>query len=194
MKATSADTVFQQPLESTRGSKKEKPTMILASIGLFIGGVFGMAGTFAPSASLRGLAWGVDGTALIVAGALLVVCYFRKGYDVTAAGFLIFIIGEALILSCTAMDLDANASPFGAGTGLWAASLAVISSQKLFPVIVRCAGFIAAMLFAVVSVQIFTGHSFNGLTKPLPFYAYPFFVLAIFGWAWKILRPTPVAP
>lgn len=43
---------------------------LIASIGLVVGAVLGMAGTFAPSASLRGLAWGVDGTALVVGTAL----------------------------------------------------------------------------------------------------------------------------
>jgi hypothetical protein len=32
----------------------------IAALGLVIGAVFGIAGTFAPSSSLRGLAWGVD--------------------------------------------------------------------------------------------------------------------------------------
>ncbi|PYN92874.1 MAG: hypothetical protein DMD91_31470 [Candidatus Rokuibacteriota bacterium] len=30
-----------------------------------------MAGTFAPSAAFRGLAWGIDGVSLVMAGALL---------------------------------------------------------------------------------------------------------------------------
>ena len=90
MKATLTRAIFQQPLESTRWRTKEKSTKITASIGLLIGGILGMAGSFAPSASLRSLAWGLDGTALIVASALLAVYYFRKGYDATAAGFLIF--------------------------------------------------------------------------------------------------------
>jgi hypothetical protein len=169
---------------------KEKLTNMTASIGLIIGGILGMAGSFAPSASLRSLAWGIDGIGLIIAGALLAVYYFRKGYDAAAAGFLIFTIGEALILSSSAMNLDENISTFGAGTGLWAASLSLISFQKVFPILIRCIGFLAAALFAVVAIQIFTGHPLNALTKPLPFYAYPFFAVTIFGWAWNLLR-TP---
>lgn len=169
---------------------KEKLTTITASIGLFTGGILGMAGSFAPSASLRSLAWGVDGISLIFAGALLVVHYFRKGYDTTAAGFLIFTIGEGLILSSSAINLDANMSSFGAGTGLWAASLLLISFQKVFPLLIRCLGIIAAVLFAIVSFKIFAGNSLNALTKPLPFYAYPFFAATIFGWAWKLLRTS----
>jgi hypothetical protein len=169
---------------------KEKRTTVTASIGLLVGGILGMAGSFVPSASLRSLAWSIDGIGLIIAGALLVVYYFRKGYDVTAAGFLIFTIGEALILSSSGINLDADVSSFGAGTGLWAASLSLISVQKVFPIVVRCTGFIAAVLFAVVSIKIFLGDPINALTKPLPFYAYPFFAATIFGWAWHLLR-TP---
>src|SRR5215211_4139125 len=59
---------------------------LITAIGLVIGAVLGMAGTFAPSASLRGLAWGVDGTALVVASALLAVHHFHRGNDLAAAG------------------------------------------------------------------------------------------------------------
>jgi hypothetical protein len=166
----------------------EKLTKTTASIGLIIGGILGMAGSFAPSASLRSLAWGLDGIGLIIAGALLATYYFRKGYDATAAGFVIFIIGEAIILSSSGINLDQNIPSFGAGTALWAASLILISSQNVFPLLVRCLGFIAGVLFVVVSIQIFTGGPLNALTKPLPFYAYPFFAATIFGWAWILLR------
>src|SRR5262245_30489879 len=58
----------------------------IAASGLVIGAVLGMAGTFAPSASLRGLAWGIDGTAIIVGAAILVIHHARKGNDLAAAG------------------------------------------------------------------------------------------------------------
>ena len=45
----------------------DKSLRVLASIGLIVGGALGTAGTFAPSASLRGLAWGIDGVALVIA-------------------------------------------------------------------------------------------------------------------------------
>ena len=77
---------------------------LVASIGLTVGAVLGMAGTFAPSA-LRGLAWSLDGIALVVAGALLLVHHFRRGNDIAAAGFLVFVAGDGLILSGAAMEL-----------------------------------------------------------------------------------------
>ena len=168
----------------------DKQTKAIAAVGLFTGGILGMVGSLVPSPSFRGLAWGLDGIALILACTLLTVYYVRKGYDTLAAGFLIFAIGEGLILSCNAQDLNADVSTFGAGTGLWTAALALISLQKVFPFVIRLTGFIAAALFAVTSVQIFAGSSLNALTEPLPFYAYPFFAATLSGWGWMLLKKT----
>lgn len=166
----------------------EKLTRTIASVGLIIGGILGMAGSFAPSAPLRSLAWGIDGTGLVLASSLLTIYYFRHGYDAAAAGFLIFGIGEGVILSGSEINPETSIASFGAGTILWAASLALISMQRIFPMLIRCTGLIAAGLFSIVAVLIFTGHSINSLTAPLPFYAYPFFAVTIFGWAWVLLK------
>ena len=160
----------------------------IAASGLVVGAVLGMAGTFAPSAPLRGLAWGIDGIALIVAAALLTVHYFRRGNDVVAAGFLVFVVGEALILSGAAMDLAASTPLFAAGVGLWAASLVLISASNVMPLWVRGFGLFAALLFTVVAVQIFSGRALTPLSQPLPFFAYPFLAATLFGWAWVNYR------
>ena len=49
----------------------------------------------------------VDGTALIVAAALLAVHHGRRGNDLAAAGFLLFVAGEALILCVSLPGGDA---------------------------------------------------------------------------------------
>ena len=172
----------------------ERVMEITAAIGLFIGAVFGIVGSFTPSATFRGLAWGIDGIGLILASGLLTIYYFRKGLDLTAGGFLIFAIGQSLVLSSSGMNFDEYDYSFGAGTGLWATSLIVIGFQKTYPIIVRIAGLIAAVLFAIVAVQILATQPVNALTKPLPFYAYPIFVVAILGWAWTIIRKHPGSP
>lgn len=156
----------------------------VASLGLVTGAVLGMAGTLAPSAVWRGLAWGMDGTALIVASALLAIHHVRRGNDLAAAGFLVFVVGEALILSGVAMALEASAPPFAAGVALWAASLALVSTSKIMPLLVRGLGAVAAGLFAVVAVRMFMGAALTPLSQPLPFFAYPFFVATLLGWAW----------
>jgi hypothetical protein len=161
---------------------------LIAPSGLVIGAVLGMAGTFVPSASLRGLLWGLDGIALVIATALLTIHHFRRGNDLVAAGFLVFVVGEALILAGAAMDLEASAPLFGAGIGLWAASLTLVSAPNVMPSWLRLVATIAALLFATVAVQIFMGRALTPLSQPLPFFAYPFLAAALFGWAWVHYR------
>jgi hypothetical protein len=161
---------------------------LIASSGLVIGAVLGMAGTFVPSASLRGLFWGLDGIALIVATALLTIHHFQRGNEVIGAGFLVFVAGETLILAGAAMDLVASGPVFAAGVGLWAASLILVSTPNVMPSWVRVVAAIAALLFAVVAVQAFMGHALTPLSQPLPFFAYPFLAATLFGWAWVHYR------
>jgi hypothetical protein len=160
----------------------------LAALGLVVGAVFGMAGTFVPSPSLRGLLWGLDGTALIAATALLTLHHFRRGHDTVAAGFLVFVAGETLIVAGAAMDFADSAPLFAAGVALWAASLLLISVPNVMPIWLRITACIGALLFAGVAVQIFTGTALTPLSQPLPFFAYPFLAVTLFGWAWVHYR------
>jgi hypothetical protein len=165
----------------------QRPSPI-APICLVVGALLGLAGSFAPSASLRGLAWGLDGTALTVAAALLAIHFIRCGQDSLAAGFLVFIAGEALVVSGSAMSLEASAPSFAAGAALWAAALVLISAPHVMPKVVRVLGFVAALLCAITALSIFAGRGLTPLSQPLPFFAYPFLVLTLCGWAWWCRR------
>ena len=165
----------------------------VAAAGLVVGAVLGMAGSFAPSAALRGLAWGADGVALIVASALLAVHHLREGHDQLAAGFLVFLAGETLIVSGSAMTLAESAASVAAGAGLWSAALALISASPVLPVFVRATGAVAALLLGITAARIFAGGDLNPLSKPLPFYAYPFLAITLLGWAWVHLRSRPAS-
>jgi len=172
----------------------DKSLRVLASIGLGVGGALGMAGTFAPSTSLRGLAWGIDGIALVMASPLLTLRFFRMGQEIVAAGFLVFAIGESLLVSGAAMDLARSAPSFGGGVGLWAAGLVLISAPRVFPMVVRLLGLVAALLFAATACRIFAGTPIMALSQPLPFFAYPVLVATFVGWIVTILRDrAPVA-
>jgi len=167
---------------------KEKSIIITSATGLILGCILGMAGSIVPSATFRSLAWAIDSSGLILAGVLLTLYYFRKGYDTVAVGFLTFAIAETVVFSSGVTDLDDNIPTFGSGVFLWALSIALLSLQRAFPLFVRCSGIIAAVLFAIASVLIFTGHPVNALAKPFPFYAYPFYAVTLVGWAWTLLR------
>jgi len=160
----------------------------VAPVGLVAGAVLGLAGTFAPSAALRGLAWGLDGTALVLATAILAIHHIRRGDVLLAAGFLVFVAGQTLVLSGSAMDLAASAPSFAAGASLWAASLVLISVSKVMPLWVRAVGLIAALMFTWTAIQVFSGHELTPLSRPLPFFAYPFLVATLLGWAWVHYR------
>ena len=161
---------------------------LIAAIGLVVGAVLGVAGTFAQSSSLRGLAWGLDGTALVVATAILTIYHSRRGNEGVAAGFLVFVAGEGLIVSTSAMDLVASAPVFAAGVALWSASLALVSASSLMPLFVRVVGFVGSFLFAVAAVQMFSGRALTPVSQPLPFFGYPFLAATLLGWSWVHYR------
>jgi hypothetical protein len=163
---------------------------IAAPCGLIIGAILGVAGTFASSASLRGLQWGIDGVALVVAGALLTIYHIERKNNLVAAGFLVFLAGQTLVLSTAATPLDSAGPVFAAGVSLWAASLVVISVPAVMPLWVRVVASIAAVLFSVVAVQLIQGQPLDALSRPLPFFAYPLLAATMFGWAWAHYRPV----
>ncbi len=147
-----------------------------------------MAGSVAPSDALRGLAWGIDGVSLVIASVVLAVYFFRRDDDLVAAGFVVFAIGQGLVLSGAAMSLTASIPSFGAGASLWAAALVLISVPRTFPIAVRILGFVTAVMFAVTVVQIYCGVPLHPKSEPLPTFAYPIFVATLGGWIWTLWR------
>jgi hypothetical protein len=163
---------------------------LIAVLGLGLGAVFGLAGTFVADVHLQAVLWAIDSVGLVVAAALLGVKFFRKGCDVIAGGFLVFAIGEGVMLSGTAAGPAGSVPAFAAGTALWATALLLISIPGEFTVTARLTGIVAAVLFAVTSGRIFGGEALLPTSSPLPFFAYPFLVLTFLGWIWTLLR-TP---
>lgn len=160
----------------------------IAALGLLVGAVFGLAGTLVGSAQVQASLWAVDSVGLVVATSLLALKYFRAGADVVAAGFLVFAIGEGVLLSGTAAGPRAGVPAFAAGTALWAAALALISAPHQLPRGLRLMGGAAACLFAVTAARIYAGHALLPTSSPLPFLAYPFLVATLLGWAWMLVR------
>ena len=149
----------------------------IAAGGLLAGAVFGLAGTFVASPALQASLWAIDSVALVVATSLLALRYFRSGVDVVAAGVLVFAIGEAVLLSGTA-----------AGPALWAAALVLISAPPRLRGWLRLLGGSAACLFAITAGRIYAGETLLPTSSPLPFFAYPFLVATLLGWAWMLVR------
>ncbi len=161
---------------------------ILAVVGLMAGGVLGMAGSMVVASNVRAVCWAVDGIGVIVATAILAVTYIRSGRMEIAVGFLIYTIGESVMLAGTSMSLEASVPAFAAGTALWSAGLALVSVPREFALWTRLAGLVAAVLFGIVSISIFRGLPLTPIARPLPFFAYPFLVLTFIGWIVAIVR------
>src|SRR6266705_361771 len=159
----------------------KNPVNVVAVGGLALGGAFGMIGTFVAQRKLQAAAWSIDGVALVVAAALLALRFFRKGNDLAAAGFVVFAIGEGIMLIGTETTLAGSVPSFAAGTALWSAALLLTSIPQGFASWTRLAGIIGATLFAVTSARIFWGEQVLPTSSPLPFFAYPFLVAYIRG-------------
>ena len=150
-----------------------------------------MAGTMVADATVRSAFWAIDSVGLVVATALLAVQYSRTGNDLVAAGFAVFALGESIMLGGTAAPLEASVPSFAAGTALWSAALLLTSIPRQFVLWGRLAGMTAAVLFAITSARIFCGGQTLPISKPLPFFAYPFLVLTFAGWAWTLVAAQP---
>ena len=167
---------------------------LIVLTGLALGAVLGMAGTAVPSASLRSIFWAIDGVGLIVATALLAIHFFRQQNDLLAAGFLIYAIGESVMLAGTAATIEASVPSFAAGTALWSAGIMLVSAPRGLALWNRIAGVIASVLFAATALQIFGGNAVTPLSRPLPSFAYPFLVLNFIGWGIAIARLPAALP
>jgi len=167
-----------------------KPMKVVVLAGLVLGAILGMAGTLVASDTLRAELWAIDSTALVVSTVVLALVFFRQRCDAVAAGFLVYAIGEAVMLGGTASPLAASVPAFAAGTALWAAGLLLTSAPPVMPIWSRATGAIAAILFGYTSLRIFAGTPLTPLSKPFPYFAYPFLVLTFAGWFVKTAKQT----
>ena len=165
-----------------------RPVDVVAAVGLALGGVFGLIGTVVTEQNVRAVSWAIDSVGLVVATSLLAMRFFRRGNDCVAAGFLVFAIGEGVMLSGTAGTLEASVPAFAAGTALWSAALLLTGVSREFAGWIRAVNTVGAVLFAITSARIFWGEQILPTASPLPFFAYPFLVLTFAGWIWTLLR------
>jgi hypothetical protein len=165
----------------------------VAALGLLVGAAFGLGGTLVGSPTVQASLWAIDSVGLVIATSLLTLKYYRAGSDIVAGGFLVFAIGEGVLLSGTAAGPSGSVPAFAAGTALWAAALALVSGPRVLPSWLRVLGAVAACLFAVTAGRIYAGESLLPTSSPLPFFAYPFLVATLLGWAWTLTR-RPARP
>jgi hypothetical protein len=162
---------------------------VIAAVGLALGGALGMAGAMVTQQDVRAILWAIDGAGLVMAAALLAIKYLRAGNEVVAGGFLVFAIGESIImLSGPAAGLPGSIPAFAAGAALWGTALFLISIPKLFVLPIRILGIVSAFLFIFTAARIFWGEQLLPTSAPLPTYAYPLLVATFVGWIWTLWR------
>jgi hypothetical protein len=166
---------------------------VIAGVGLALGGALGMAGAMVTQQNVQAMLWAIDGAGLVMAASMLAIKYFRIGNDVVAGGFLVFAIGEGVILlSGPAAGLAGSAPAFAAGTALWGTALLLVSVPKLFAMPIRILGVVSAVLFIVTAARIFWGEQLQPTSAPLPTFAYPVLVATFAGWIWTLWRETDI--
>ena len=163
---------------------------IIAAIGLGLGGTFGLAGAAVTQPNLQAILWAVDSAGLVMAAALLTVKYLQRGNGVVAGGFLVFAIGEGVLLSGTAAGPAGSIPSFAAGSALWGTALLIISIPRTFAAPIRILGAVSAILFIITAARIFWGEPLLPTATPLPSYGYPFLVATFVGWIWTLWRET----
>ncbi len=148
-----------------------------------------MTGAMITQQNVQAILWAIDGSGLVMAAAVLAIKYFRAGNDVVASGFVVFAIGEGLILlSAPAAGLAGSIPAFAAGTALWGTALLLISVPRLFAVPIRILGVLSAVLFIITAARIFWGEPLQPTSTPLPTYAYPVLIATFIGWIWTLWR------
>jgi hypothetical protein len=162
---------------------------VIAAVGLALGGALGLAGAMVTQPNVQAILWAIDGAGLVMAASMLAIKYFRTGNDVVAGGFLVFAIGEGVILlSGPAARLAGSIPAFAAGTALWGTALLLVSIPKLFALPTRILGIVSAVLFMITAARIFWGEQLQPTSTPLPTYAYPLLVATFVGWIWTLWR------
>ena len=165
---------------------------LIAVIGLAMGAVFGMSGSFVADPTLTGILYEISSIGLIFALALLTIKYIKEDDDYRATGFLLFAIGEAAMSVGTASGEIAGQSAFAAGMAIYVPALLFISLPKGFPSWVRFTGIAATIPFAIAAATIFTGGQVLG-SSPIAGAAYGLLVITIVGWCLSLLREGKVA-
>ena len=165
----------------------KRPLNLLAAIGLVIGAKSSAwSAAWSHKTTLRSAAWGLDGTAMgIVAGSFWRSAFFPEGkqFDAIAAGFLVYAIGEAVMLGSTAASLETSIPAFAAGV----ASLVGWAFPHQFPQCIRhldahrressqpfCLRSLLRVYFRAIRSRLSPGQ--------LPYFAYPILVITFIGW------------
>lgn len=165
---------------------------LISAVGLAIGVSFGIAGGFFPDPITQRTLYLISSLGLMAGLLVLSTKFLRKGHDLTAAGLILFTIGEGMMTSCSAGPEDVAMAAFGAGMAVYAPSFWLICAENSFPLWTRITGVLASLVFLVVGFKVSLGESVTS-TDALPGAAYGLMSLTLIGWIIALLREKPTA-
>jgi hypothetical protein len=160
---------------------------IIASIGLAIGAIFGIAGSIFTAPVSQIVLYEISSIGLTAACALLAVKFIRAGKDFVATGFLLLAIAEAVMTAGAALGQLGAQPSFGAGMALYVPAFLFISIPTTFPIWARFTGLAASVPFGIAAATIFSGGEVLS-TSALPGAGYGLLVASIIGWILTLLR------
>jgi len=160
---------------------------VVASAGLAVGAVFGLAGSFVQGEGLQHSFYEISSLGLILGCVLLTLKFFRAANDWVAAGFLTFGIAEAIMSVGTAAGDLGGQSSFAAGMALYVPAFLLVSLPKGMPLAPRITGVAACIPFGISAAKVFWGGQALP-SDPIVGAGYGLLVLTIIGWIWMLMR------
>ncbi|MCB0634765.1 MAG: hypothetical protein R2824_03365 [Saprospiraceae bacterium] len=160
---------------------------LIASAGLAIGAVFGIAGSIFSAPITQIVLYEISSIGLTAGCALLAVKFIRDSKDYLATGFLLLAIAEAVMSSASSLGQVGGQPSFGAGMALYVPAFLFISMPKNFPIWARIANLAACVPFGIAAATIFFGGEVPS-TSALPGAGYGLLVVSIIGWILTLLK------
>ena len=149
--------------------------------------VIGFTGSMFSDLVLQHFAWAVTAFFMIIGASLLSSKLTREGHDIPAAGFIVLSIAQATSYAFIATH-DAGQEQFGAVIAIFIPGLILISIYGPVPLLIRIAGLLSSLLFAILALCIYKGVT-NDWVQPLfTTSAYMLMNFVTLGWAWMIYR------
>jgi hypothetical protein len=178
-------------------TESSMPYRILISVGLAIGAVLGLGGSFLPAGPPHNIAHAISSLGIIMGSALLTAWFARQGRDTVAIGFALLALAEGILLSGLFLSANTPTAPaayasFAAGVALYPVALLLASIPPAFPIWTRIAGALAAIPFAAHALLSLLGYGPKP-SGPLASIGYVLLTLTMVGWIIAILRAAPLS-
>ena len=175
-------------------TESSMPYRILISVGLAIGAVLGLGGSFLPAGPPQNIALVLSSLGLIMGSALFAAWFAGRGHSIVAVGFALLALAESISFSGIFLVASAPTFPgaytFAAGVALYAVALPLASVPSAFPLWTRIVGTLAAIPFAAHALLWLLGRS-PAPSGPLASIGYVLFTVATVGWMITVLRAAP---